>query len=265
MNYFIGWDVGGWNCEFNPNSRDALVILDQDQNLVGTPWRGNLRKTINASSSSEEFILSLFELCGLTLDIQSAEKVVLSIDTPLGFSQSLLDLLIHKQFIDQVEDSASNAYLYRYTERFLFGYGLKPLSPIKDMIGSQATKGMHALAKFAPKIIKPGVWSDENKLLAIEAYPSACKSSEIIKELLKPFVIAVTHKTELDVCENHYADELNQSDKLDALVCALVGWLNFNKPELVVQPDGYFRQEEGWIFVPVDGLTESYNLLVNDN
>ena len=26
--FFIGWDVGGWNCEKNAKSRDALVILD---------------------------------------------------------------------------------------------------------------------------------------------------------------------------------------------------------------------------------------------
>ena len=25
---FIGWDVGGWNCDKNPASRDALVVLD---------------------------------------------------------------------------------------------------------------------------------------------------------------------------------------------------------------------------------------------
>ena len=24
---FIGWDVGGWNCDKNPTSRDALVVL----------------------------------------------------------------------------------------------------------------------------------------------------------------------------------------------------------------------------------------------
>lgn len=24
----IGWDVGGWNCDKNPSSRDALVVLD---------------------------------------------------------------------------------------------------------------------------------------------------------------------------------------------------------------------------------------------
>jgi hypothetical protein len=44
---YIGWDVGGWNCDKNNKSRDALVILDADLKLIGKPWRGNLRTTIN--------------------------------------------------------------------------------------------------------------------------------------------------------------------------------------------------------------------------
>jgi hypothetical protein len=46
--FFIGWDVGGWNCDRNNKSRDAVVILDESRAIVGKPWRGNLRKQINA-------------------------------------------------------------------------------------------------------------------------------------------------------------------------------------------------------------------------
>jgi hypothetical protein len=45
--FYISWDVGGWNCEKNANSRDALAILDADLNLIGQPWRGNLTDAIN--------------------------------------------------------------------------------------------------------------------------------------------------------------------------------------------------------------------------
>ena len=31
---YIGWDVGGWSCEHNANSRDALVVLDAQRNLL---------------------------------------------------------------------------------------------------------------------------------------------------------------------------------------------------------------------------------------
>lgn len=32
--YFVGWDVGGWNCDNNSESRDAIVILDANLALV---------------------------------------------------------------------------------------------------------------------------------------------------------------------------------------------------------------------------------------
>lgn len=265
MKYFIGWDVGGWNCKANPNSRDAIVILDNARNLIGDPWRGNLRKTINKANSSEEFVSILFELCNATYDAFNVKQVLLSIDTPLGFSQALIDLLVNKQFIGEVEDSASNGYLYRYTERFLFRCGLKPLSPIKDMIGSQATKGMHALSKFAPDIKSCGVWSDGDKLLAIEAYPSACKNSEVMNELISPFVIAKYYEYDSDKEIRQYVAGLDNSDKYDALVCALVGWLQLNDSKKVIQADLDTPDSEGWIFVPVDALNKGFPLLVRDN
>ena len=30
---FIGWDVGGWNCDRNPNSRDALFVVDGNRQV----------------------------------------------------------------------------------------------------------------------------------------------------------------------------------------------------------------------------------------
>jgi hypothetical protein len=45
---FIEWDVGGWNCEKNPNSRDALVVLDASGTRIGQPWRGNPRSSRQA-------------------------------------------------------------------------------------------------------------------------------------------------------------------------------------------------------------------------
>ena len=186
------------------------------------------------------------------------KQVLLAIDTPLGFSQELIDLLVNKQFIGEVEDSASNGYLYRYTERFLFGCGLKPLSPIKDMIGSQATKGMHVLGKFAPNIKSCGVWSDGDKLLVIEAYPSACKNSKIVGELRLPFVIPTNQKKDSEI-EVQFIPELDHTDKYDALICALVGWLQLNNPKKIIQPDLDTPESEGWIFAPVDGVVFSEN------
>ena len=49
---YIGWDVGGWNCDKNKSSRDALVVLDANRTLLGQPWRGNLCAAINQANVS---------------------------------------------------------------------------------------------------------------------------------------------------------------------------------------------------------------------
>lgn len=61
--YFIGWDVGGWTCDKNRISRDAIVILDAKLNVVGQPWRGNLRKHINAYSTTSDWVMAILSLC----------------------------------------------------------------------------------------------------------------------------------------------------------------------------------------------------------
>jgi hypothetical protein len=48
----IGWDVGGWNCDKDSKSRDALVIVGARGELLGQPWRGNLRHVINEAVNS---------------------------------------------------------------------------------------------------------------------------------------------------------------------------------------------------------------------
>ena len=88
-NYNIGWDVGGWNCDKNPRSRDAIVILDAERRIHGTPWRGNLREKINAANTTDDWIEALFELCGVDHPGERLD-VVLAIDTPLGFSAAML-------------------------------------------------------------------------------------------------------------------------------------------------------------------------------
>lgn len=51
-NFFIGWDFGGWNCDHNGKSRDAIVILNANKKIVGKPWRGNLRTSINEAKDT---------------------------------------------------------------------------------------------------------------------------------------------------------------------------------------------------------------------
>ena len=114
----------------------------------------------------------------------------------------------------------------------MFAHGLTPLSAVKDMIGSQATKGMHALAKFAPHLSSCGVWTDARHLVAIEAYPSACKTSQTMAKLRQGY------------------PALDHEDKTDALTCALVAYLFDQKREALAAPDASVPSGEGWIWVP---------------
>jgi hypothetical protein len=242
--FYIGWDVGGWNCDKNGKSRDAVVILDAALQIVGKPWRGNLRTTINASTGSDALIQSLFGLCGapaeLALDAEAtqrlAPRITLAIDTPLGFSQAFVGLATDLKCVEPIGQSSTNPYLFRCTERLLFEHGLTLLSAVKDMIGSQATKGMHALAKFAQHRTSCGVWTDSRHLVAIEAYPSACKTSQTMAMLRQG------------------SPALDHEDKTDALTCALVAYLFDQRREALASPEASVPPGEGWIWVPGDVL-----------
>jgi hypothetical protein len=63
--FYIGWDVGGWNCDHNQKSRDAIVILSHDLSIVGRPWRGNLRALLGLWGD--------YSLNKNRIEIQSAE------------------------------------------------------------------------------------------------------------------------------------------------------------------------------------------------
>jgi hypothetical protein len=234
-NYFIGWDVGGWNCDKNSRSRDAIVILDAGREIVGTPWRGNLRVTINEASNTRNWVERLFGLCKADAP-SSSYSATIGIDTPLGFSTAFYDLSTTLKPVSSIGDSSTNPYLYRTTERFLFSHGIKPLSAIKDMIGSQATKGMHVLAKFAAESSDCGVWTDGEILTAIEAYPSPCKRSDLIQDLRAAY------------------STLKHDDEEDALTCALIAYLHAVQPQQLILPPSNVQAREGWIWIPQDVL-----------
>lgn len=235
--YSIGWDVGGWNCDRNAKSRDAIVILNENLSVVGKPWRGNLRATINNASTSREWLSQLFHLCKDSL-ANSNFEVTLAIDTPLGFSTEFQNLITSRTPQSVVGRSETNQYLYRKTERLLFERHKKPLSAIKDMIGSQATKGMHVLAKFAHEARSCGVWSDNGRnLIAIEAYPASCRESRLTKKLLSGIRL-------------HAVNE----DIRDAAICAIVAHIfRTNRTELW-SPTNEIPTNEGWIWLPKDAF-----------
>ena len=235
QDFYIGWDVGGWNCDKNSKSRDAIVILDASLTIVGKPWRGNLRNSINAADTSEAWIQALLELCA-TDTTHASPHIYLAIDTPLGFPEEFIGLVTELRGVATLGDSSSNPYLYRRTERMLFKRGLAPLSPLKDMIGSQATKGMHVLARFAREIASCGVWTDGRALTVLEAYPSGCKHSATITKLRGRY------------------NALGHEDKEDALTCALIAYLYAVRRDLLAAPDSDIPASEGWVWLPKDSV-----------
>ena len=231
QSFFIGWDVGGWNCDRNGSSRDAVVILDDKLAVHGTPWRGNLRQCIAASKDTRDWLKTLFAKCAAHYP-ETAPSITMAIDTPLGFPNEFLRLIARQGFVEPHETSGLNRYLFRYTERYLFEHGKTPLSAIKDMIGSQATKGMHVLAKFAPRTESCGVWTDGQAFRVIETYPAACCDTKPVSDYL--------------ACQ----PSLGHDDKNDARICALIANLFETQPAILEQPPADVPAGEGWIWVP---------------
>ena len=229
--FFIGWDVGGWNCDHNSTSRDAIVILDDTMAIVGEPWRGNLRECIAPSETTQDWLEALFAKCKAQYP-KARPNITMAIDAPLGFSDEFVGLITRKGFVEPDETSGRNRYLFRHTERHLFERELRPLSAIKDMIGSQATKGMHVVAKFAPKTEGCGEWTDGDAFRAIETYPAACRGTKPVTEFLSS------------------RPSLGHADKDDARICALIAYLFATKRDLLTEPPAEVPLGEGWIWIP---------------
>lgn len=248
---YIGWDVGAWNCEKNANSRDALVVLNQQGQLVGKPWRGNLRDTIAAAASYTDWLLTVAKLCQFddaTKGAFTTQNVVMAIDTPLGFSIGLLQLLQGEAVSTPFTASSDNPYLYRHTERELFAHGFSPLSAVKDMIGSQATKGLHLLRKFGFTPSPSGVWQlnqiSQNQCQhhALESYPTVLKTSALVAQYIEQL------SSQIDFNSWH-------QDIQDAAYCAIAALLYQQQPNTMATPTKDVTTE-GWIYVPTECLTD---------
>lgn len=231
--FFIGWDVGGWNCDRNRRSRDAIVILDDTKAIVGNPWRGNLSKCIANSSETTDWLQALFGKCQAQCP-ETLPNVTMAIDAPLGFPDDFVNLITRRGFVEADPVAGRNRYLFRHTERHLFERGLRPLSPIKDMIGSQATKAMHVLKKFSLEAKCCGVWTTRDASFGvIETYPAACRNTKPVTDFLDG------------------QTSLGHPDKDDARLCALIAWLFARQRKRLAPPDTKsVPVGEGWIWIP---------------
>lgn len=225
---FIRWDVGGWNCDKNPNSRDALVALDGAGARIGQPWRGNLRETLNTATTASDFLTALRTLC--KLPAPSPHRATIAIDAPLGFPAAFAQLNTGGTALTQIGKSSANPYLYRATERRLVAEGVTPLSAVKDMIGSQSTKAMHAVARYT-RLVSLGVWSDGAHLTFIETYPALCRSRA--RSTFNDLATATT---------------VREIDILDAEVCAQIARAFVQRPDWLEPPPHVVPASEGWLW-----------------
>ncbi|HEV2547009.1 MAG TPA: hypothetical protein VGU20_06720 [Stellaceae bacterium] len=239
---WMGWDVGGWHCDRNKLSRDALVLLepvDGELRAIGK-WRGNLRGAL-VTLSGVPLVREMLALCQLR-EAGSFDLTV-AIDTPLGWPRAMLRLASGGERTPVPEDDRLNPYTRRDTELDLIRRGYQPLSAVRDMLGSQSTKGIHFLRAASLPTTSCGVWraeSDGVSVTAIETYPAvARKSAPLASRCGEMLQTAPFSSPSGGVIP----------DVEDALVCALLAHL-FSDPGGVEPVPPTAPEIEGWIILP---------------
>ena len=247
LKLFVGWDVGGWHCDKNANSRDALVVTGLRNGEVvveGKPWRGNLRSVLMAEAG-HALTSAMLGLCGVNPD--PASEVVIAIDTPLGWPIAMMRLAQGgaASFVSAVD--GENPYTRRATELALIQRGFSPLSAVRDMLGSQSTKGIHFLRAAGLQEVSCGVWrqTDESggSVTAIETYPAVALQMGRLRTLQD----AVLGGAEGGL---RSGDKPLHDDIRDALACALVAYLFAESPVHMEPVPTQVPDGEGWIMLP---------------
>jgi hypothetical protein len=242
MELFLGWDVGAWNCDRNRESRDALCALKLGVSgpvVLGNSWRGNLRELLVAHKG-RGLVESL--LRRVELDADEARHVTIAIDTPLAWPRTMVDLVTTGTCVDVPAEADRNPYLFRAQELALFERKQRPLSAVRDMIGSQSTKGIHFLRSAGLASVGIGVWADD-ATTAIETYPAAAVAAVEVARL--------TAQLHVDLLQRQKQPRsASQSDVRDAITCAIVAMLHRCRPEALQAPEPSADVAEGWIWLP---------------
>jgi hypothetical protein len=248
--YFLGWDVGGWNCERNKKSGDALFLLTEDENnnnalnVVGGCHHPNLRPIL-CENQGEQLIESLLNLCNYEGNTEA--RLVFAIETPLGWPHSAIRLITEGLTQEVPQIANENPYLFRLTERFLAQHGFRPpLSVVRDMIGSQSLKGIHLLHRINAHRQGVGIWRachNRFEITVIETYPSIFRQHPEITPQFTEFSNTYIFQQIVQDLNEHL-----RRDVEDALYCALLARLYaLNRVE---QPPNETPLDEGWIWTP---------------
>jgi hypothetical protein len=144
-----------------------------------------------------------------------------------------------------------NPYVFRRTEVDLFGESHRPLSAVRDMIGSQSTKGLHFIAHLGARRVSAGVWTFDHpathaEVSIIETYPAPCRRSAAIAGMVKRLGPVPSHR------RRNAQGERFRSDLNDAGCCSLVAWMYERARDRLVHPKDSVLTQEGWIWLPCD-------------
>jgi hypothetical protein len=246
--FHIGWDVGAWNCDRNKESRDALVILADHG--IGKPQRAGACAGLNLRSElNDQFgcglITAFLRRCGV--DPERPVRTI-AVDTPLGWPAPMRALLATGYTANVPLSADQNPYLFRQTELERFKHKHRPLSAVRDMIGSQSTKGIYFLARVGASRSAVGLWEiNDNtgeEVSIIETYPAPCRKSSLVCAI----VDEIARDAAAQRCFSRHPRFT--VDLEDALRCAVVAWLYSNDTRQLKSPPHNIPLEEGWIWIP---------------
>ncbi len=185
--------------------------------------------------------------CSLQPDLFS--EIVIAIDTPLGWPKAMIDLATGGPTVVVTSRDSENPYTRRLTELKLIEREHRPLSAVRDQLGSQSTKAIHFLRAAELRASGCGVWqSDESTrpVTAIETYPAAAimlgRTAELHDQVIR----------QLDNAGRPLRAGAEFSDVKDALTCALVAYLHGEAPLELERAPAEASMLEGWIVLPID-------------
>jgi hypothetical protein len=145
------------------------------------------------------------------------------------------------------EDDEMNPYTRRETEVDLVRRGFHPLSAVRDMRGSQSTKGIHFLRAAELCLSSRGVWTSQQdglSVTAIETYPAVASKNPVVSTQCAQMLAQPPFQS-LGSGSGRVHKDIE-----DALICGLIAHL-FSDVTSGIEPVPPGAPElEGWIILP---------------
>nr|WP_240503560.1 DUF429 domain-containing protein [Natranaerobius trueperi] len=234
----IGWDVGGWM-----GSNHGIAVCKWKHNSFH--WLGKLKEV----SIPKRSLISFNDLItGFEKEIESASKVVIGVDAPLGIPEDFINLQNDKFTFVRPDREIENPLAYRFTDRHIYKVlGKKPLSATFDRLGNNYTVAMVHCKKWCYEnsfVIHPFEIQDNYREI-IEVYPA------IFKTILNDLNLSY----QIEFIKSLLPDDLyERSHSYDAALCAIMAlcysmrYTTSKLPTLVEPPENPKIRTEGWIY-----------------